>query len=341
MWSSFYNEWVLHLFGFMNILVESYDNNCIIINKLIENKMTTELLSIQEAYMNMYGKSEILTERVHEQIQDIMDSDKIPSKNKLSAVSKKAKELIKGGTDTGLESDKPKKGSSRAVFFPKDHKEIDCDGIKTKTPTAVKIAFAGQLDKHHGEDTTLGEDQNKMESDHYINNHYGILKPEPRKLGIHSHYVSSKHESGGVLAPIFSTHEDHHHLEMGRVTPANTKDIAEATQHKDYPKGLKHDEIYDAMGHEHASAHGQHFSSKHSNEHLEHIKEHPWVEHAISMMHDSGMHPGDLAKRNVGIYHHPVTGKKHLAIIDYGFSADIAKKYTKARINAAKLRREY
>lgn len=299
--------------------------------------MSTEIQSIQEAYVNMYGKSVILTEEVHEQIQSIMDSDKISSANKLSAVSKKAKELIKAGKETGLESDKPKKGSSRAVFFPKEHKEITVDGVKTKSPTAVKIAFAGQLDKHHGEDTTLGEDQNEKESDHQINNNYGILHKHAHK----ETYGSNDHESGGVLAPVFSTHPENHHLEMGRVTPADSKSIAEATKHKHFPKGLKHEEIFDAMGHEHASAHGQRFHSKFDEDHLERVKEHPWCEHAISMMHDSGMHPGDLNKRNMGIYHHPVTGKKHLAIIDYGFSSDIAKKYTKARMNAAKQRRGY
>jgi hypothetical protein len=291
--------------------------------------MTTEIRNIQEAYIAMYGKSEILTEKVHEHIQEIMDSDKIHTNNKLSAVSKKAKELIKSGADTGLESDKPKLGSSRAVFFPKDHKEITCDGVKAKTHTAVKIAFPGVLDKHHGEDTTLGQDQNEKESDHYVNNTYGILHKHSHK----DEYHSSTHESGGVLAPVFSTHDEHHHLEMGRVKPADSKGIADATKHKDFPKGLKHDEIFDAMGHEHAMAHGQSHYSKHSVDHLDHVKSHPWVEHAISMMHDSGMHPGDLRKANMGIYHHPVTGKPHLAIIDYGFGNDIAKKYHKARMN--------
>jgi tRNA A-37 threonylcarbamoyl transferase component Bud32 len=90
------------------------------------------------------------------------------------------------------------------------------------------------------------------------------------------------------------------------------------------------------MMHEHNSAHGSHRgNSKYTEEHLEKVKTHPWVEHAIDMMHNTGMHPGDLNKRNMGIYTHPVTGKKHLAIIDYGYSREIANKYTKARRNSA------
>lgn len=298
--------------------------------------MNNDLLLIQEAYHSMYSQSSILCEKIHQEIQDIMDNDDISSSNKLNAVSKKAKQLIKSGSDTGLESDKPKKGSSRAVFFPKEQKEVNVDGIKTKTPTAVKIAFPGQLDKYHGEKSTLGEDQNQLESDHHINRHYGIL--HEHALG---HYKSSSNESGGVLAPIFSTHPDFHHLEMGRVDPATASGIKEATMHKDFPKGVTHSEIYDAMNHEHAAAHGQSSYSKHSDDHLEKIKEHPWVQDAISMMHDSGMHPGDLSKRNLGIYTHPTTGKKHLAIIDYGYSNEIAKKYTKARINSRKSSGDY
>jgi hypothetical protein len=293
--------------------------------------MTIELLNIQSAYMGMY---DIILEEIHPDIQKAMDSD-TNVKNKLNAVTTTARKLIKAGVDTGMESDKPKKGSSRAVFFPKDHKEFTLDGVKTKSPTAVKIAFAGTLDKHHGESSLLGEDQNEKESDHWVNKEYGIHHLDHNS----GHHVSNKHESGGILAPVFGTHPDNHHLEMGRVTKLNTKDLAEATKNKEFPKGLKHSEIKDALMHEHNQAHGQRvgYGSTHSDEHLEKVKEHPWVEHTIDMMHNTGMHPGDLNTGNMGIYHHPVTGKKHAAIIDWGFSNDIAKKYTLARRNAAKV----
>lgn len=288
--------------------------------------MINNLLSIQEAYENMYSNSNILSEAIHQDIKDIMDSDKIDSKNKLSAVSKKAKELIKAGKDTGMESDKPVKGSSRAVFFPKDHKEITVDGVKTKTPTAVKIAFPGTLDKHHGEDTTLGQDQNELESDHYINRDYGVLSQTD---GNHN-YVSSTHESGGVLAPVFSTHPEHHHLEMGKVDKFNVKDFAQATKNKEFPKGLKLNDVQNVMMHHHQMAHGQ--DIKKTTPEQDKLSKHPWVDHAISMMNDSNMHPGDVVPRNMGIYTHPVTNKKHAVMIDYGFSTNISKKYRKARM---------
>jgi len=301
--------------------------------------MKTQQDIIVEAYENMYSNSTILSEAIHQEIQDIMDSDKIDPKNKLNAISKKARDLIKSGKDTGMESDKPIKGSSRAVFFPKDHKEITVDGVKTKTPTAVKIAFPGKLDKYHGESTTLGEDQNALESDHYINKNYGVIHHTGN--GQHS-YASSDHESGGVLAPVLSTHPDNHHLEMGKVSKFNAKDFGEATKTKDFPKGIKLGDAQSAMMHHHSMAHGQGSRlNGHSEESMDKISNHPWVEHAISMMHDSGMHPGDVSPRNMGIYTHPVTGKKHGVMIDYGFSNDIAKKYHKARMGAAKASRGY
>lgn len=297
--------------------------------------MTTEIRNIQAAYENMYGKSIMLSEAIHKEIQSILDSDSIDPKQKLSHVSRKAKTLIASGESTGFESDKPKKGSSRAVFFPKDPKEITVDGVKTKTPTAVKIAFPGVLDAHHGESTTMGEDQNALESDHYINNSYGVLRHNSHT----GEYHSNEH---GVLAPVFDTHPEHHHLEMGRVDKFNAKDMASATKTKEFPKGLKLDEVTTTMKYHHDQAHGQRpYLNGYSEEHMEKVADHPWVSNAISMMHDSGMHPGDVSPRNMGIYTHPVTGEKHPVMIDYGFSNDIAKKYSTARMNMIKKKRGY
>lgn len=283
---------------------------------------------IQEAYENMYGKSIILTEAVHAAIQSIMDDPDIHPRNKLSTVTKKVRELIKAGEETGLESDKPKKGSSRAVFFPTEHKEITVDGVKTKTPTAVKIAFPGLLDKYHSEPTIMGEDQNAIEADNVINKQYGVLG----RNNVTGEYKTNQY---GLLAPVFSAHPEAHHLEMGRVEKFNTKDFVEATKNPEYPKGIKPSEFRDALEYHHNMAHGVRHISAHDNsdDHLEHISNHPFVQNGIDMMNDSGMHPGDLAPRNMGIYVHPVTGKRHPVVIDWGFSNQIAKKYTEARKN--------
>lgn len=270
--------------------------------------------SVAELYIGM----QLITEEIHPDVQNIMNSSEIQPKDKLKHVVKKVREMISNGQDTGLESDKPKKGSSRAVFFPKEHKEITVDGAKTKTPTAVKIAFNGQLDKYHGEDTLLGEDQNRAESDYFINNQYGVFRHE------RGEYHTNENP---VLAPVFDSHEDHHHIEMGRIEKFNTKDMANATKTKEFPKGLSLHDVTDTMEYHHRMAHG----SNHYDEKLERISQHPYMENMIDMMHNSGMHPGDIAPRNMGIYVHPVTGKRHPVMCDWGFNSDIEKKYTKAR----------
>lgn len=288
----------------------------------------TQIKTVTEAYLGMY---QVINEEMHPDIKTILDSESLPTHHVFKAVSKKISDLGKQGIDSGIEDGKPKKGSSRAVYFPKDHKEITVDGTKTKTPTAIKIAFEGQLDKHHGEDTLLGQDQNRLESDHHINSGYGVLSYDHE-----GHYKTNHH---GVLAPVFESHSEGHHLEMGRVEKYNAKDLANHTKNEDFPKGLKHEQIYNSLNYEHNQAHGGRNWS-HTQEPKDHDKiiEHPYVSSMISMMHDSGMHPGDLSPNNMGVYVHPVTGHRHPVIIDYGFSNDIAKKYHKARMNMSKKR---
>lgn len=185
------------------------------------------------------------------------------------------------------------------------------------------------MDAHHGEETLLGEDQNQVESDHYLNNSYGVLRHTPEKG--EGHYQTNPH---GILAPVFDSHHEHHHLEMGRVEKFNAKDFREATKTKDFPKGIIHPEFMNVMEYHHDLMNGRKPIS--TEERMEKISQHPFVESALSMMADSGMHPGDLSPRNMGIWHHPVTGEKHPVIIDWGFNKEIAQKYMKARTNISK-----
>lgn len=275
---------------------------------------------LQEAYLGMYSKN-ILVEEIHPDIKQILDSESIHPHQVFKAVANKLTALGKYGEDSGIEDSKPKKGSSRAVYFPKEHKKITVDGVETKTPTAVKIAFSGQLDKYHGEETLLGQDQNQLESDHFINRSYGVLRPTSEG-GYETNH-------SGVLAPVFDSHPENHHLEMGRVEKFNAKDLANHTKNADFPKGLTHAQIQDSMMYEHRAAHGQNYGSAPKNH--DKIMDHEHAREMVNMMHDSGMHPADLSPRNMGIYVHPVSGYRHPVIIDYGFSNDIAKKYTKAR----------
>jgi hypothetical protein len=287
---------------------------------------------IEEAYKAMYA---IITEELHPELKSILDSDTISPDRKNLEIAKKSRKLIESGQSTGLESDKPKKGSSRAYYAHSEPKTITLDGKETQVRTGLKIAFSGELDKHHGEESLLGMDQNNIESDHYLNSNYGIIGKNSD--GTH------KTNQWGVLAPVFEAHHENHYLECGHCSKLTSEDLSEATKTPEFPKGLKHKEIQEAMIYQHRMAHGRSNpnTSGYSDEHLEKVSDHPWVSNAIDMMHNSGMNPMDLDNRNMGTFTHPVTGKKHLAILDWGFSSDIEKKYAKARAVMYKKKRPY
>lgn len=274
----------------------------------------------------------ILSEEMHQELKDILDSPTTSIKgrnSKLNTFTGKVQDLAKRGEDNGLEDGRAKKGSSRAVFFPKEHKEITIDGVKTRAPTAVKVAFPGALDRHTGSDRLLGEHQNEVEADNYSRQSYSMLRHQPEK-GEH-HYA---YNDEGVTAPVLGNHEDHHWLEMGKADKMSAGKFKELTKTESHPKGLKFDEFTTALQNDHAAAHGHHSG----NDGLDHVREHPLYENTSNFINDTGNHPGDLRLQNYGVWKHPVTGKEHPVIRDYGFSNEISKLYSKGWQNQFKTR---
>lgn len=284
-------------------------------------------LFVEGSWENGGYNAPILSEELHHEIKNIIDSNSIDSRHKLNYITKAARRLLIKGEDTGLESAKPKKGSSRAVFFPSQAKEIELDGKKTKVKTAVKIAFPGQLDPHHTSNMLLGEHQNMVEGDPDTTSTYGIIKETtPGK------FVTNP---SGVLVPVFHVHPEYHHLEVGKIEKYNAEDLRNYTKNRDFKKGITHTQFHDALNIMYSNAHGQsHYAEhKYSGDQLEDIQNHPFVNAAAMMMYDSGMHPGDLSPRNMGVFVHPHTKTRHPVIADYGFTTDIARLYTEARRN--------
>lgn len=267
-------------------------------------------------------ESYILSESIHTDIQTVMDSEKRPHE-KLNTVGKTVRKLIAKGEDTGLESDKPKKGSSRAVFFPRDQKKIKLDGKDVTTPSVVKIAFPSKLDKYTGDSQLLGEHQNQVESDYFAHRRYGVIHENE-----HGGWDSNDE---GILPPHFGHHEDYHHLEMGRVSPITAKGFREATKHKDFPKGITHTEFLDAVKHNWLSAHGHRNYSSIPESRIQELQEHPLVQNVTNFIGDTDNSPDDMVKRNMGLWKHPVTGKNHVVLSDFGGSNKILRLYTNAR----------
>lgn len=280
-----------------------------------------ELLTFKELIAQLN-----ISEELHHELQSILDEPTHDSNskfatNKFNKFSKKVRDLSKSGQDTGLQDGKPKKGSSRAVFFPRDPKSITIDGVKTQQPTAVKIAIHGNLDKHTGHHMLLGELQNEAEGDHYLHQQHGIL-----------HEVSPgvyKHNPNGVLIPKLGEHPENHWLESAKAEKLSGSKFTALTKTASHPKGLKFNEFKQALVDSHREAHGQ----PTSGQDLEHVRSHPLYQHVEDYMHESGMHPDDLDASNMGVYKHPVTGKEQVGITDAGFTNEIAKLYSKARRN--------
>jgi hypothetical protein len=276
-----------------------------------------------------YSGSIVISEEVHDAIKSIIHSDTISAKFKNHQIAMTARNLIKNGADSGLEDAKPKKGSSRAVYFPSEPKKIVIDGKEAHMPTALKIAFPGDLDSYTGHHELLGEMQNRVESDHFTRNTFGIL----RETG--DGKFETNHENG-ILAPVVSSHGDdgndkHHWIEMGKISKFGAGDFRRLTKNENFPNGISHQEFFDAINREHAHAHGRGHYSEYSDDHLDKVIEHPLVEKALDVAQTTGMQPVDLNKSNMGIWKHPHTGEEHIVISDYGYDKSIEKQYTAAR----------
>lgn len=278
-------------------------------------------------------KMNILDEELHKEIQGILnepenDRESRPgaklAQDKFNRVTKKVRELSKRGEDTGLQDGKPKKGSSRAVFFPSEHKEITVDGKTAKHPTVVKVAFHGTLDPHTGDSRLLGEHQNEVEADNYHQREHSTLIP--------NHDGSYTHNPHGILAPVLDHHPDHHWIEMSHVDNMSGSKFTQLTKTPEHPKGLKHAEFKRALENDWDAAHGRHSGE----DGLDHVRSHPFYEAVQDHMYSSDMQPHDLDLRNMGSWKHPVTGKEQPVIRDYGFNKNIAKLYTQARKNKYK-----
>lgn len=276
----------------------------------------------------------LLNEEIHEKLREVINNPDIPSHGKHKAMASLYRTLLKKGIDTGLENSKPKKGSSRAVYFPSEPDDITIDGTPTKMHSVLKIAYPGYLDKYNDSGSLFGEHQNLKEGDRYIQHMHSVLRPTD----------DGKYEynENGILAPVIHTHEDGHYLHMGRIDKIGPGEFKALTKTEGFPKGISHQDFYDALNHEYAQANPayRHYTRK-SDEALEKIKEHPLVQAAQNFVFDNDAHPVDFHKGNMGIWTHPVTGKKHIVISDYGYDGQLAKEYQRARNRQIVVERGY
>jgi hypothetical protein len=267
-----------------------------------------------------------LDEAIHQEIKDIMNDAGHSHKSKLSRVTSKLRDFASKGIDSGIENSTPKKGSSRAVFFPKEEHHMVLDGKPAKMKTAVKIAFKGTLDAHTGSHMLLGEHQNELESDHFINHHFGMLSQHPEHRDQH---VTNP---DGVLAPVIDSHEEYHHVTMGHARNMSKPDFKNATKTESHPKGLDFDKFHAHLMHDYHQAHGtRNYGSHLTDEEHKHIESHPLTDKVKNFIYSTDQHPADLVKGNWGMWKHPHTGVEHPVIRDFGYSHEVSKLYNTAR----------
>ena len=282
---------------------------------------------IASALQSMHEKDKLLQEQFHSEIQDILDSND-DSDHKFRLVSRKMRDFSKKGVDSGFYYGPPSKGSSRAVYFPKEEKKINVDGHETTTPYVVKMAYEGELDGHKSDQSAplFGEMQNELESDpHTIRSHSVLRKDE------HGNFHTNPN---GVIPPHFGNHEQHHYLMAGRVDPYNDKDFKTATKSHDFPQGITHEDFHRAVNNFWEESHGKDRPmSPRSREQMDKLMGHPLVSNVANLIADTDAHPADMVKQNMGIWTHPVKKTKHAVLLDYGYSNDIMKQYRQAWIN--------
>lgn len=297
--------------------------------------------SIVKAYKSMYDV--VISEAFsHPRLRAISDSDMMP-RYKNNAIAKETRSMIADGIDPGLENAKPLKGSSRATYLSSEGNGYKCkiDGVDCEVPTAMKIAFAGQLDRYNKSGRLLGEHQNEVEA--YAGKpQAGYGTASMLNIDHDGNYHSNP---DGCFAPVFDHHEDHHHLTMARIRKIGAGDFRRLTVTDDHPKGISKQEFDDALMSHYKDAMGDeagwHYN-KTPEARLEKVKEHPLVQKFSDACAMNDIHPADfLGNRNLGVWKHPVTGQEYIVAADYGFSNSVSREYLAARNNMFKARRGY
>ena len=272
----------------------------------------------------------VILEEVHPDIEKAAEGSYTP--NRLKNIGSTIRRLLANGEDTGLQDSKPKKGSSRAVYFPKEPAKVTIDGHETPMPHVMKVAFHGSLDKHTTDgEGLLGESQNSHEIG--MSQDYATLRE--------NHDGSFRHNPEGFLHPLISASKNHEYISVGRVEPLKSGEFRNLTKTKEFPKGISHDEFYHAVNKNWKESNGQKHYSGMSDEHLDKVSEHPLVNRAIDFSLNSDTDPGDFNKRNMGVWTHPVTGEKQIVASDAGFSRQVARRYQAARKNQTRKVRGY
>lgn len=257
--------------------------------------------TIWHHYINLF-------EELHPLVRRVLVNSEITPEEKYAMVANK--EYRKGYLEP---IDTLNKGSSRLYSPHIKHKEIILDNKRVLVKYGTKVALPLKLKYGKGA-TELGILQNKSESSDQYKPHYIIQANEK------GYYKSNPK---GILMPVLEKDKDNVWHNMLHAAPLEHPDydIPKLTKEPGFPNGINMQPLMISLINK----------NKKPLNNLpvdEHLLTHPLAKKLQNLYDTTDISLEDLSSEgNWGTWIHPLTKKKHLAVIDYGASKDIMKNH--------------
>ncbi len=278
--------------------------------------------TITKAYMNHVIITEsMLTEELHSDIKNILAKPFRGNPNRVHELANTIRSLAEAGIPSGVTDDKPKRGSSRAVFFMSEPHEAFIDGEKAQIPHVLKTAFKGDLDNYIKPNTPI---LGQLQSMHEIESAktHGILLKDSN-----GNFTTNP---DGFLPPVTDHGPHGSWMTVGKIDPLDSGTFRDLTKTPDYKKGITQKLFLQALTTHYDLASGL---LRSTTPEIDDLILHPLVNKALRFCAKTKTDPYDFERRNLGIWTHPVTGEKHIVASDAGYSHDVAMAYMMARAN--------
>lgn len=270
---------------------------------------------------------------LHPELKSIIELKTTNKIKKQNLIIKKIKELAERGEPTGLEGEMPK-GSSRAFLTHEEPEIITIDGKPfQQIKVGTKIAIRANLDKFHNESNfnnlKLGALQNKAEggSDE-INRVFRILIQDKN----HPHsYITN--EKLGIFPPLLDHDvKNHEWTQIGYCGNIKKSEFPTLTKESDFPKGITFDQFITVLNRNYLQNICRYYQEDDEKEkELDKLKTHPLLEKFL-IYHDLyKQNAYDYQQiQNLGVFVHPVSGKKFIVARDHGFTNEVRNAYNEA-----------
>jgi len=227
-----------------------------------------------------------INHNLNEALSAVMDKYKVlhdaPIENKSTELDKHLRETRKTASIK-----KAGVGTSRIFYNINEPDTINLDGKHTAVKTGMKLAYLGSLDHDKVE---AGIKQNRNEADPKFKDFHILQKTSD----------GYKTNEDGVLLPTLDHDKSHHLIQVLHAEPLSAKNkLEDHTKTKEFPNGISGADV-----------------EKHVYNNEGNISNHPFIKQidALKKTHKIG----DIHSENIGIFTHPITGKKYPVITDYG-----------------------